>query len=422
MARRRGFFAEWQHQSALAARERQRGEAANAREYARLEREMERSQRAEATLRARMAKEGVAAAKATQVELTRLRHEAMQAEADALSAQLESRLSEIDGILAATLAVDDYVDLGALRKVAEHPPFQSASHAPLPLPAPIQPPPEPTFVAPEEPKGLGAMLGGKRKYQTVLQEAQTEFARRHQAWAAEASQVPMRQYAQMEQHARAEAERQQRLNADWAAYQQQSAEREVPIQRDNQRLDGLIGALAAGHPKAVEEYIGIVLGNSVYPEDLVSVEDYAYDAATRELRISLLLPTPDRLPTEKSFKYVKAKGEIVTTPQTLKEQRDRYTALVGAVALRTLHELWESDRQGHVATISLTGSVAHVDRATGRDVLTPLIALAAAREPFLAIDLARVDPAETLRHLNASVSKDPYGLAPANLATGVRGH
>src|SRR4051794_1422370 len=108
----------------------------------------------------------------------------------------------------------------------------------------------------------------------------------------------------MEQHARAEAERQQRLQADWMGYQQQSAERDATVQRENQRLDGLIGALAAGHPKAVEEYIGIVLGNSVYPEDLVSVEDFSYDAETRELRISLLLPSPDRMPTEKSYKYV----------------------------------------------------------------------------------------------------------------------
>lgn len=422
MARRRGFFAEWQHQSALIARERQRQEAAGAREAARLEREMERARRQEASLRARMEREDRATARATEQELVRLRHETLQAEAEALDAQLKARLSDIDNVLAATLAVDDYVDLSALRKIAEHPPFVSSHQAPLELPAPIQAPPEPTFVPPPEPKGIGAMLGGKRKYDAALREARAEFELQHQAWAQKASQVPMLQYEQMQRHSQADTERQQKLQADWAAYQQQSAERESATQQENQRLDGLISALAAGHPKAVEEYLGIVLSNSVYPEDLVSVDDFSYDAATHELRISLLLPAPDRLPTESSFKYVKAKSEIVATAQSAKERRDRYALLVTSAALRTLHEVWESDRQRHVATISLIGYVDHVDSATGRNTRTTLVALAAARETFEGIDLSRVNPADTLKHLNASISKDPLALVPASPTAGVRSH
>lgn len=126
----------------------------------------------------------------------------------------------------------------------------------------------------------------------------------------------MRQYQQAEAYNRAEAERQQHLQEDWARYQAGVQEREAQAAAENQRLDGFIAALGSGHPAAVEEYLSIVFGNSVYPADLVAVADYSYDATSHELRIDLQLPTPDELPTEKSYRYVKAKDEIVATDQT----------------------------------------------------------------------------------------------------------
>jgi restriction system protein len=355
-------------------------------------------------------------------EVARLQLEARLAETEALNAQLTNDLAEIDHVLRATLDVDDYVDLARLRKLVEHPPFSSPNHEPLPMPAPIQAPPEPVFTPPVEPKGLGALLGGRRKYEAELREAGERSNAVHAAWQAEVAQIPMRQYQQAEAYRRAEAERQQRLQDDWTRYQAGVQEREAAAAAENQRLDGFIAALTSGHPAAVEEYLSIVFGNSVYPADLVSVADYAYDGASRELRIELQLPRPDELPREKSYRYVKAKDEIVATDQTQKEQRDRYASLVMNSVLRTLHEVWESDRAGHVATISLTAFVEHVDPATGRDVRTPLAAVAVARERFTAIDLSRAEPPETLRHLNALMSKDPWRLVAIDASRGVRSH
>ncbi|MGH3374983.1 MAG: hypothetical protein ACRDP6_09610, partial [Actinoallomurus sp.] len=95
--------------------------------------------------------------------------------------------------------------------------------------------------------------------------------------------------------------------------------------------------------------------------------------------------------------------------------------LVHSIVLRTLHEVWESDRLGHVDTIALTAGVEHVDPATGRPTVTRLLALAAHRDVFESIDLAHVTPVETLKHLKAVVSKNPHALAPIDLPDGVRG-
>jgi restriction system protein len=422
VARRRSFLAELQRGYAQSQRDQRRRQAAAIREQERLQREFERAQRAEAQARSRMAKADRAAQKAMEQELMRLRIEAREAEAEALTAQLTNELEEIDNVLRATLEVDDYVDLERLRTLVEHPPFTSPHHEPLPIPAPIQARPEPVFRPPLEPKGLGALLGGRRRYETELREAGERFNAQHAAWQAEVAQIPMRQYQQMEAYRRDEVERQQRLQDDWTRYQAGIHEREARAAVENERLDGFIAALMSGHPAAVEEYLSIVFGNSVYPGDLVSVTDYAFDGATHELRIELRLPRPDELPREKSYRYVKAKDEIVATDQTQKEQRDRYALLVMNCALRTLHEVWESDRVGHVSTISLTAFVEHVDPATGRDVRTPLLAVAVSRERFTTIDLARAEPPETLRHLNAVMSKDPWRLVPIDTGRSVRSH
>jgi restriction system protein len=66
--------------------------------------------------------------------------------------------------------------------------------------------------------------------------------------------------------------------------------------------------------------------------------------------------------------------------------------------------------------------VEHVSPATGRDVRTPVLAVAVARDRFLGIDLARAQPAEALKHLNAVVSKDPWRLVPVDTERGVRSH
>src|SRR5450759_730740 len=330
--------------------------------------------------------------------------------------------SEIDGLLSATLAVDDFVDLGTLRKQAEHPPFTSEHEKPLSPPEPIQAPPEPVFEAPVEPKGLSGMFGGKRKFHDEWIRANTRFAAAHDAWQTEAGQVPMRQFEQMEDHRKAEEVRRAGLEAHMATYREECDQRQGEADADNAELDRLIKDLAAGKPDAVEEYFGLVFGNSVYPDGLPGVQNHSYDATTRELVVTLQLPSPEQIPTVKLHKYIKAKDEIAETQQTQKERRDRYGDLVNNMTLRTLHEVWESDRAGHVDTISLTGYVEHVDPATGNETQTPLVALAAERDRFLDIDLSRVTPSETLRHLNANLSKNPHELVGIDLGQGVRGH
>lgn len=205
-----------------------------------------------------------------------------------------------------------------------------------------------------------------------------------------------------------------------AAYQNECRQREEQIRGENVRLDALIQDLQLDRPDAILEYVGIVLGNSVYPESFPVDYDYDLDVDTKELSLTVEVPTPDTITDVKEYRYVKRKDEIVATTLTLKVRRERYAKAVASVALRSLHEVFEADRDQRIKTIALTVKTHSVDAATGRPADVPLVAVGADRSEFMSYDLARVEPSATLAHMNAAVSKNPYGLAPVDLK-GVRG-
>ncbi|MFG1638654.1 hypothetical protein ACGFMK_00035 [Amycolatopsis sp. NPDC049252] len=421
MGRRRGFFAEMQYQAAKAQKERARQAAAAERERVRLEREMHRAQAAAAMARERMARADVQAAAQAERELKRLHIEAQQSKVESLNADLQEELAAIDGILESTLAVDDYVDLENLRRVAEHPPFQSAYQTALAAPAPISAPPEPYFQPPAPPAGISAVFA-KKKHAAATAAAQAQFGQVHAAWRAAVAQIPQRQLAAAQQHQAAEGERLRRLAHDRRRYDAECAERQRIVDAENARLDDLINRLADNEPEAVDEYIGIVFGNSIYPDVIAANSDFdfSYSSELRELSITVVFPSPETIPKTKLFRYVRASDEIAETALTQKDVTTRYVNLLNNMTLRTLHEVWESDRAGKIDSISLVGGVNHVDPAVGQDVFVRLIALAVSREDFLQIDLARITPSETLKHLRAVVSKTPHRLTPIDDKKGVR--
>jgi restriction system protein len=204
------------------------------------------------------------------------------------------------------------------------------------------------------------------------------------------------------------------------AYAVECQQREDQATQSNAQLDALIAGLAAGSPSAIDEYIGIVLSNSVYPECFEVGHDYRFDPELGELSLTAWVPGPETVPTEKEYKYVKTKDQVVATQLSQKAQRDRYAGAVHQVALRTLHEVFEADRQGRIQTLSLTVAAEAPNPATGHNDTVPLVAVAAERESFMALDLSAVVPSATLDHLSAQVSKNPFGLAAIDDSQGVR--
>jgi len=419
---KRGFFAELQHQNQLAAKRRLQAERAAARANAAAQRQAEQARKQAERAKAQLARSVAAEQKAAEREAARLHAEAQLAEVASLNAQLAETYDEIDSILSATLDVDDFVDLEQLRVVAEHPPSgRTDLEVETPPTAPIVAPPEPVLIEPEAPKGLGGVFGGKKKHAEEVAATQAAFDAAHQAWQAETAAIPARQLKQIQERDAAEQQRLALLEQSRDEYRRECEERQVTADEANARLDELIRGLHVGEDSAIQEYVGIVLGNSVYPEALSVEHEFEFDSQLNELALTVLVSSPDRLPTEKEYKYVKARDELTSTSLPKKEQKDRYEGVICQVAVRTLHEVFEADRAGHVNTIALTVATEAVDPATGLNQRTPLVAVAGERASFVAFDLSNVIPPATLQHLGASVSKSAYDLVGIDGSQGVRG-
>lgn len=422
MAKKRGFLAELQHQNQLAAKRREQQARAAARAQASAQRQAEQARAQHARLVASIMKASAAEQKAAEREMKRLHEEAVAAEVASMNALLVNSYEEIDSILAATLAVDDFVGLEQLRTRAEHPPFVSDNARPELPPPPLQPPVEPVYVPPpDEPSKLGGVFGARKKWLEAEAQAKASFEAAHHAWRTEVAQLPARNQYLQEQFQLADAARLQRLAADKARYDAECQAREREAAEANAALDKLIQGLAYGVEEAIQEYVAIVLSNSVYPEAFPVEHDFEFSSALKELTLTALVPAPDAVPSVREYKYVKAKEEITSTALPQKDVKERYRNAVTQVAVRSIHEVFESDRAGRIQTINLTVATETIDPATGLLRRTPLIAAAADRQTFMSFDLANVVPLATLQHLGAQISKSPYDLTPIDTSKGVRG-
>lgn len=421
MARRRGFLAEIQHQVKAAERDRQQAQRNAVRAHEAAIRHAQLAEKRAELAALQVARATEAERKAAEKEAQRLHVEAMMAEVEERNTRLAEIEEDLSSLLASTLEVDDFVDLESLRSVAGHPPFDRTDlEVATPGPKHLEPPPEPVLKLPEEPKGLGGVFKKKQHAESVA-SATTAHTAAMQAWQTAVDQIPSQQHEINQQHAMAEERRLAELGREQARYQAECAERQRQTEESNVALDLLIANLGYGTPEAIEEYVGIVLSNSVYPEAFpVEPDDYDFDRDTAELRVRVIVPGPDSLPDAKAFRYVKASDEITSSPLSQKAQKDRYGEAVQRVALRTLHEVFEADRRGLIQAISLELGANTTSPATGQPTYVPFVAVAAQRESFLAMDLTAIVPLATLEHLGAAVSKNPHGLVAVD-PSGIRG-
>lgn len=418
---KRGFFAEINYQSQQAEKRRRQEQVQAVRAHNAAVREYERAQKAAERARASAARASEADRKAAEKEAARLHVEERTAEVEALNKDLVAVYEEIDGLLAWTLDTDDYVDLDSLKVTAEHPAFDAgALGVPVPRVPELVYPPQPAYVEPVAPKGLSGAFGGKKKHAEAVATAQADHQRQVELWNESNKRKHAEHIEALAARETAEAERLVKLAEADAGYQVECAQREVDAAAKNEELTKFINDLAFDVEYAIEDYVGVVLSNSVYPEAFPVEHDHSFDLGSRELILKVNIPEPSVVPSVKEYRYTKAKDEIAATQLPAKAQRDRYAAAVHQVAVRTLHEVFEADRAGKIHSIALTVGVNRIAPATGKPEHVTLAVVAADRETFNSFDLANVIPSATLAHLGAALSKSPFDLTPADTSRGVR--
>ncbi|MCW2778032.1 MAG: putative tellurium resistance protein [Frankiales bacterium] len=370
MARRRGVLATLVQIQREAERERER----RARAAARGQRDAERA----AAARSR-------AAIQDQKVRERLYAEDRNREAAEDTAQLEQQLDVLQSVLAATLAVDDHLDLEALKQAPPLSPFD-----PSIVGAPPPPPQERDFAV-DGPSTLGRVFAAS-KHAARAQQGQAAYQRALEEYA-----VATQQHAERVDEAR-------------RRHEVEAARRAEEHRQHVAEVDALQRGLAERRPDAVVRYLDLVLEAAEYPDRFPHSWRLSYASTSGHLTIDYELPASDVVPAEKSYRYVKASDTITATARPATQVRAVYAEVLRQTALRVVHEVLEADRAAAVRTLVFNGHVSGNDPATGREVRPCLISLATSRERFLNVDLGRVDTVACLTHLEARISRDPAKL------------
>lgn len=180
----------------------------------------------------------------------------------------------------------------------------------------------------------------------------------------------------------------------------------------NREIDQFEAAYRAGDQHSIVTYNEYVLERSSYPTGFPQEFRLAYLPDSKELVVEYELPTADVVPPVEEYQYLKSKDLIETKPRKIPSIKATYQDIVAAMALRTIHEVFEADQGEYVDVVVFNGHVQTVDLATGNDIHPCLVSVRTTKHRFSELNLGRVDKRTCLRNLGASVSPQPYEMQP----------
>lgn len=315
-----------------------------------------------------------------------------ESEAEDKARAAREEIAAVRGILAATLDVNDRLDWSQLRDRERFPPLQWKEGRPV-KPAPPSAPPEPRKSAFE---WLIPSLKRKRLEEIRLNEEvwKQETADQETSWQDAVVYWEKRKAAAEERH---------RTQED--AFCQRQSERNAALEEFRSKFEG-------GDPASVVEYLGRVFEASEYPGRFPIERAVAFEGPSKSVVVDVTLPSPTEVSDVADYSYVKRTKEARPVLLKKKEHEELYDGAVKQSVIRTLHEVFESVYTEHVMNVVVNGWVTYVDKATGQDKTSCIVSVAASREVFEQLNLARIDPSECLRSLKGLVAGPLSQVAP----------
>jgi restriction system protein len=130
--------------------------------------------------------------------------------------------------------------------------------------------------------------------------------------------------------------------------------------------------------------------------------------------VEYALPAPDALPTLKEVQYVQSKDDFNETHLSEKVREALYDSLLYQMALRTIHELFETDTADALDAVAFSGIVTAIDKTTGHNITACVLSVLARKEKFMQINLAGIDPKACFKKLKGVAASKLAGLAPVS--------
>lgn len=322
-------------------------------------------------------------------------------------------LEALKGLLAHTLTVNDAIDWESLKDTSAYPVPQPKQASAPPAPVQVPAPPEPlrTDIRYKPKMGLLDYFSGARK-QARIAEAEQLFNADHAGWVQSVEQLRQQHLVNtMAHNARLKQGEEDHVRAVESWHRDEEAFRARQAE-ENAAIDKRRAEYEIGDPEAVTDYCGMVLDNSAYPDCFPQDYELEYNHANNILLVDYQLPSPTELPTTAEVKYVASKDDFAVKTISDRQLNQLYDDTLYQVALRTLHELFEADVIGALASVNFNGWVKSVDRATGQSTESCVLSVQVQRDEFLGLDLSLVDPKTCFKKLKGVCAAKLHALTP----------
>lgn len=168
----------------------------------------------------------------------------------------------------------------------------------------------------------------------------------------------------------------------------------------------------SGDYDSIIDYCDLVLSNSKYPEYFPQEFEVDYNPENKLLIVEYQLPSPESIPTLREVVYVQSRNSFTEKRISKTQLNNLYDSLVYQVILRTIHEIYQSDKLDAFQSVVFNGYVKSIDPATGHEVFPCILTLQVSRDEFESINLEKVDPKVCFKTLKGIGSSKLHSLTP----------
>jgi restriction system protein len=180
----------------------------------------------------------------------------------------------------------------------------------------------------------------------------------------------------------------------------------------NEKVRGLHAKYLEGDQQAVAQNCELALAASRYPDIVKKEFTGNYSGDSRIAVIDYCLPCKSDIPTLSRVTFIQSRNEYKEAHISDAERNRLYDDVLYQIALRSLHEVFESDLVAAIDAVVFNGWVEDVNPATGRPVTGCLLSVQAKKDEFAGIELSNVDPKACFRQLKGVAASKLSGMTP----------
>ncbi|HEX2896576.1 MAG TPA: restriction endonuclease, partial [candidate division Zixibacteria bacterium] len=248
-------------------------------------------------------------------------------EAAGRTKEAKEQFEELSSILSHTLTVDDKIDWEGIK-----------DFAPFKKPDPKKPEYETVPPAPDRNDArfipqfaLLERIIPSWKARKITQ-ADDYFAQELKYWQDTKERIEVDNKSKKDEY--------NRLVSEWKNKREAYLDRQG---KNNDSIDARKNEYLKKLPASIVDYCELVLTNSQYPDNFPQNFDIDYKANSEILIVDYSLPSPELMLRLKEVRYIQSRDEFVESqhPEALMDKV--YDSVVYQIALRTIHELFESD-------------------------------------------------------------------------------